>query len=108
MVALAAVAAASVLFSVIIAAPVDARLLHGSSGGGAGGGPEAGWTYGRATNYDTIDVGSCGYGVIGSSAITGRDVAASCEKNADFGGSCGRCYEVQCVDRTVKDKDAPG
>ena len=85
----------------------DAHAVTPASGPGASSGAD-GWTYGRATNYNTIDVGSCGYGAISSAAITGRDVAAACEKNSDFSGSCGRCYEVQCVDRTVKDRDESG
>ena len=109
--------AAALLFALVTAAGPSAvegrRFPHGddsssaAGGGSASSSQTAGWTYGRATNYNTINVGSCGYGAIGDSAITGQDVAASCEKNSDFSGSCGRCYEVQCVASTVKDRDAP-
>lgn len=33
--------------------------------------------------------------------------SAAADTNWDYGGSCGRCYEVRCKSGTVLDKGAP-
>ncbi|MEW5307321.1 MAG: hypothetical protein WDW36_009727 [Sanguina aurantia] len=68
-----------------------------------------GWWSGRATFYGgvgdpwTIHDGSCGYGYIDSNVGTGDFVCAASDCNPDFGGSCGRCYEVKCDSGFVHD-----
>lgn len=49
----------------------------------------AAWSVGRATWYESIDHGSCGFGPIGSNSVTGRDVAALADVAADYANSCG-------------------
>jgi hypothetical protein len=36
-------------------------------------------------------------------AATGWDVVAPSDQNSDFGGSCGKCYEVKCDPMSLKD-----
>jgi hypothetical protein len=52
-------------------------------------GSAAGWAPGRATRYDTIDNGSCGFGYISPDSITGRDIAALPSAVGDYANSCG-------------------
>lgn len=40
--------------------------------------------------------GSCGFGYQWPDVGTGFDVAAIADAAPEFGGSCGRCYEVKC------------
>ncbi|KAL6766931.1 hypothetical protein ACKKBG_A37945 [Auxenochlorella protothecoides x Auxenochlorella symbiontica] len=58
------------------------------------------WQKGRATYYGTdgwsIHTGSCGFGYQWPDVGTGFDVAAIADAAPEFGGSCGRCYEVKC------------
>ncbi|EFJ45997.1 hypothetical protein VOLCADRAFT_93782 [Volvox carteri f. nagariensis] len=60
------------------------------------------WHTGRATYYGydggaSIDQGSCMYGPLPNSMVsTGKNIAALSDQDYDFGGSCGRCYEVAC------------
>ncbi|KAG1673671.1 hypothetical protein FOA52_010539 [Chlamydomonas sp. UWO 241] len=58
------------------------------------------WYTGRATFFGgdawSIHKGSCLYGYLDGYTKTGWDVAALANANADFSGSCGRCYEVAC------------
>lgn len=68
-----------------------------------------GWKNGRATWYGlndgmNIGYGSCGYGSLPNDMVsTGVNIAALSDKNDDFAGSCGRCYEVQCAPMTFTD-----
>ncbi|KFM27413.1 hypothetical protein F751_1190 [Auxenochlorella protothecoides] len=44
----------------------------------------------------SIHTGSCGFGYQWPDVGTGFDVAAIADAAPEFGGSCGRCYEVKC------------
>ncbi|KIZ00219.1 hypothetical protein MNEG_7740 [Monoraphidium neglectum] len=69
----------------------------------------AAWTTGRATFYGNepwnwdIHHGSCGYGYIWPDQNTGWDIAALADSNSRYSGSCGRCYEVKCDPKWVRD-----
>ncbi|PRW60661.1 hypothetical protein C2E21_0949 [Chlorella sorokiniana] len=67
----------------------------------------ADWKQGRASYYGTdgwsIHKGNCGFGYISQDQPAGWDVAALSDQFPNFAGSCGRCYEVKCDSRWVKD-----
>ncbi|KAK9823804.1 hypothetical protein WJX72_005620 [[Myrmecia] bisecta] len=60
----------------------------------------SGWIAGRATFYghDGYDInkGSCGFGKLDPNTGTGLRVGAISDKDPDFTGACGRCYEAKC------------
>ncbi|KAI8477503.1 MAG: hypothetical protein J3K34DRAFT_455297 [Monoraphidium minutum] len=80
------------------------------------------WTYGRATFCEhhaagdgndggsTVHEGSCMFGVratrrgqLDRRQGTGLDIAALSDTDPEYAGSCGRCYEVSCVNSDVTD-----
>lgn len=65
------------------------------------------WLDGRITFYGTdgfsVHRGSCGYGFLDPDASTGWDIAAPADRNLNFTGSCGKCYEVICEPKTFTD-----
>ncbi|GBF98478.1 U6 snRNA phosphodiesterase [Raphidocelis subcapitata] len=70
---------------------------------------DAAWRPGRATFYGNepwywdIHHGSCGFGYMWPDQSTGWDVAALADTHPNYSGSCGRCYEVRCDPRPVRD-----
>lgn len=58
------------------------------------------WKNGRATFYGldgwSIHQGACGFGYQWPDIYPGFDVVAISDASSEFGGSCGRCYEVKC------------
>ncbi|KAG2452437.1 hypothetical protein HYH02_002680 [Chlamydomonas schloesseri] len=94
------------LLSLIAAALSSTLLIATTASADDGGG---GWRYGRATFYGSlgggsIDTGSCMYGSLPNGMVsTGTDIAALSDTADDYGGSCGRCYEVQCNPTSFSD-----
>ncbi|KAG2424346.1 hypothetical protein HXX76_014555 [Chlamydomonas incerta] len=90
---------------VLIAALCSTLLIATTASADDGGG----WRYGRATFYGSmgggsIDTGSCMYGGLPNGAVsTGTDIVAISDTADDYGGSCGRCYEVQCNPTSFRD-----
>ncbi|KAI8469423.1 MAG: RlpA-like double-psi beta-barrel-protein domain-containing protein-containing protein [Monoraphidium minutum] len=82
-----------------------AAALAPPRGAAADGG---GWRKGRLTHYGndggaTIDQGSCQFGALQAGSGTGLDIGALSDSDPEYSGSCGRCYEVQCVNEDVTD-----
>lgn len=83
--------------------------LEAVSGQGVVDGGLGSWKSGRATFYGnepwvwSIHEGTCGYGYIWPMDPVGWDTVALADANADFAGSCGRCYEVSCDPTVFKD-----
>eukprot|EP00879_Flechtneria_rotunda_P015993 GHRR01016726.1.p1 GENE.GHRR01016726.1~~GHRR01016726.1.p1 ORF type:complete len:373 (+),score=77.90 GHRR01016726.1:674-1792(+) len=51
----------------------------------------------------SIHAGSCMFGNLDANKGTGWDIAALSDKDPDYAGSCGRCYEVACRPSTITD-----
>ncbi|GBF92088.1 hypothetical protein Rsub_04435 [Raphidocelis subcapitata] len=91
-----------------VALSLAAALAFAPAPAAASDGGDGGWSSGRATFYGedggtTIHQGSCQFGQLDSNAGTGYDIAALSDADPEFAGSCGRCYEVSCVDDDVTD-----
>lgn len=70
-----------------------------------GGPPSLGESFDAARGQGSFGIlayGACGYtNSDGSLVFPQETYAASADANYDYAGSCGRCYEVQCVDGLV-------
>lgn len=55
-----------------------------------------GWVMGRATWFDSPQVGSCGYGKLDPYKFGQDAVAAMPDVSPLYPGSCGRCFELKC------------
>ncbi|GMH35768.1 hypothetical protein BSKO_03636 [Bryopsis sp. KO-2023] len=62
------------------------------------------WRLGRATFYDAIHHGSCGYGGVDPNVGLGMNIAAMPDVHPDHKGSCGQCYEVKCHPMDMYDR----
>ncbi|KAL6054378.1 Streptogramin lyase [Balamuthia mandrillaris] len=55
------------------------------------------WRPGRATYYNGIDGGNCGFGAVPTDSYPNGHIAALNEAWYDEGANCGTCWEVRCV-----------
>lgn len=112
------------LATVVVGASGPRRLQEAVIGGGvdATGQPIGTWRRGRTSWYGTpdwvdpfvagrgggkaafgiLEWGGCGYtNGDGTMPVPKEEATAYSDDNEDWGGSCGRCYEVRCVDGPV-------